>query len=66
MGICGCCWKADDSLKLESAFYFRDGVAIAELDSGEVLINREGKPVATGYKIVDLVTEGAYQPRLAA
>ena len=44
--------------KFEAAYYFRDGVAVAELDSGEVLIDKMGKTIASGYKIVDLVTAG--------
>jgi len=44
--------------KFDAAYYFRDGVAVAELDSGEVLIDKTGKTVASGYKIVDLVTAG--------
>jgi hypothetical protein len=44
--------------KFDAAYYFRDGVAVAELDSGEALIDKAGKTVASGYKIVDLVTAG--------
>lgn len=44
--------------KFEAAYYFRDGVAVAELNSGEVLIDKMGKTVATGYGIVDLVMAG--------
>jgi WG containing repeat len=44
--------------KFDAAYYFRDGVAVAEIDSGEVLIDAKGKTVASGYRIVDLVTEG--------
>lgn len=44
--------------KFDAAYYFRDGVAVVELDSSEVLIDTTGTPVASGYKIVDLVTAG--------
>jgi len=44
--------------KFHAAYYFRDGVAVAELDTGEVLIDKTGKAVASGYRIVDLVTAG--------
>src|SRR5215471_618019 len=44
--------------KFDAAYYFRDGVAVAGLDSGEVLIDKTGKTVASGYRIVGLVTAG--------
>jgi WG containing repeat len=44
--------------KFDAAFYFRDGVAVAELPSGEVLIDTNGKTVASGYGIVNLISAG--------
>lgn len=45
--------------KFSNAYYFREGVGIAELkDFGDVLIDKAGRILATGFGFVDLVSEG--------
>jgi hypothetical protein len=45
--------------KFSNAYYFREGVGIAQLpDSGDVLIDKSGKVLATEYGFVDLVSNG--------
>jgi len=41
-----------------AAYYFREGVGIAQVDSGDVLIDKSGKVLASGYGLVDFVSNG--------
>jgi hypothetical protein len=46
-------------LKFSNAYYFREGVAVAQSeDSGDVLVDKSGKILATEFGFVDLVSEG--------
>jgi hypothetical protein len=41
-----------------AAYYFREGVAIAQLDSGDLLIDKSGKVLASGFGLVDMISNG--------
>ena len=42
----------------KAAYYFREGVGMAALDSGDVLIDKSGNVLASGFGLVDLVSTG--------
>ena len=44
--------------QFKAAYYFQQGVAVAEVDSGEVLIDTSGKVVAQDFHVVNAITEG--------
>ena len=41
-----------------AAYYFREGVGVAQVDSGDVLIDKSGKVLASGFGLVDFVSNG--------
>ena len=44
--------------QFKSAFYFREGVGTAEVDSGYASIDTSGKVLAEGFDNVDFINDG--------
>jgi len=64
MGFHRCFWLPSDQQQFKDAYYFEEGVGTVLSDSGELLIDRSGKVLASGFDSIDLIADGRIPVRL--